>query len=642
MKFISIFLATALAATAAPSDPGKAAINFLEKVRLRQLDLGPGRDTALSTQVIDGKKRKIARRLDRLAQELGSAPLELGAMKMDENFAGVLVRKVSGFDPSGFRVFPVAMVKRGDSWTPAPVPASFENVDTGYTAALRQRLQALENWMLREQISDLEKLRAESSERVLQKIQAKLSAETLRQLTFKQVSARFLAACQQRDPGSLLGLLGGLSTSLPDDWSRRLKAVDQLLNRDSARLRPWRLLIAPEVVRVVVQHQEEPDEGLISIACLDPAGRGKTSAPPRFEIMNLKLTRDNDRLWQINLPDSFLDHAAASDEEDQADVESNPDLLNAFPQHWLAAHPPTPQPTAEAAQQALSAAFQASSLTPLFTLANIDSNPKSARNSYIEATKLWWSIHSPAAYRHAMPLALQADETSAVGLFQFFSTREPDQLDAKPVYFERTSSGWLWTPIPAPATLAKSENWITAETRRWTDQWQERLLGDCIQLDPKLSPPSPAPADAQKTVDQWLAATHRGDLTAALAATARFNDARSSSITIQNLGYEIAGSHSQTLAPAITGIYQGTTWTVVGVKITQAGKVTHPLYPVIQTEAGPRVVIEIDLFASGNRSRDFLNKAALDRLKKLTSPTIADDLRSLYSKHQASIEKTAE
>jgi hypothetical protein len=641
VKLIFILLAASLTAHATPSDPGKAAIDFLEKVRLRKLDLGPGRDTALSSQIVDGKKEEIARRLDRMAEDLGTAPLELGAMKMDENFAAVLVRKVSGFDPGSFRVFPVAMVRRGDSWAPAPVPASFENVDTRYTLTLRERLQALENWMLREQISDLEKLRSDFAGRVLQKIQTKLTAETLRQLSFKQVSERFLAACRQRDAASLLGLIGGLSTPLPDDWSRRLKAVDRELNGDSAPLRPWRLLIAPEVVRVVVQEQEEPDEGLISIACLDPAGHAKTPDSPRLEIMNLKLTRNSDQLWQINLSESFLDRAVASAEEyeyEETSEESNPDLLNAFPKQWLATHPPAPQPSAESAQQALFAAFQEPSFTSLLKITKIDGNPHSARNECIEAARIWWSIHSPAAHRHAMPLAFMAHENLAVGIYQLFSTREPDQFDAKPVYFEKTPGGWLWTPTTDPTKRLKFDKWIAAETRRWSSQWQDQLLASSIRLDPQISQPSPTTADAGKTVQQWLAATQRGDVTAALACTARLNDARSGSITLQNLGYEIASSRSRNAAPTVTGIYQGTNWTAVGVESTQAGKAAHPLYPVVQTRSGPRIVIEIDLFASGNRGRDFLNKAAFARLKRQTSPTLADDLQNLYSQHQARIQ----
>ena len=118
MKVILVLLVTVIAAQAAPSDPGSAAIDFLEKVRLRKLNLEPGGDTALSPQTADSKKRKIAKSLERLARDLGSDPLEVGAVKLDEDFAAVLVRKVGGFDPHRLQVFPVALVSAVPSGRP--------------------------------------------------------------------------------------------------------------------------------------------------------------------------------------------------------------------------------------------------------------------------------------------------------------------------------------------------------------------------------------------------------------------------------------------------------------------------------------------------------------------------------------------
>jgi len=225
VKFLSVLLAVAMTAHAAPSDPGKVAIDFLEKVRQRKLDLEPGGDTALSAQTADEKKRQIARRLDRMASDLGSDPLEIGEVKLDENFAAVLIRKVGGFDPSRLQIFPVALVKRGAEWTAAPVPASFENAGAGYAIALRKRLESLENWMLREQVVDLEKLREQSAGRMRRKIEMNLPAKDLRSFNSKDVGERFLTACERKDQSTVLGLLGGLAAKLPDDWAARLNAA---------------------------------------------------------------------------------------------------------------------------------------------------------------------------------------------------------------------------------------------------------------------------------------------------------------------------------------------------------------------------------------------------------------------------------
>ena len=77
-------------------------------------------------------------------------------------------------------------------------------------------------------------------------------------------------------------------------------------------------------------------------------------------------------------------------------------------------------------------------------------------------------------------------------------------------------------------------------------------------------------------------------------------------------------------------------WTAVAAKTGPDDKPSFPLYPVLQTPAGPRLLLEIDLSASDQRSRDFLNKTSLERLRK-SSPPAADALKKLFSEHQTSV-----
>jgi hypothetical protein len=60
---------------------------------------------------------------------------------------------------------------------------------------------------------------------------------------------------------------------------------------------------------------------------------------------------------------------------------------------------------------------------------------------------------------------------------------------------------------------------------------------------------------------------------------------------------------------------------------------------VVATPAGPRVLIEIDLSASPHRSRVFLNRLALDRMRHL--PGAAEELQAFLERHQTSVGKPA-
>jgi hypothetical protein len=146
--------------------------------------------------------------------------------------------------------------------------------------------------------------------------------------------------------------------------------------------------------------------------------------------------------------------------------------------------------------------------------------------------------------------------------------------------------------------------------------------------------PSPVKEDAQKSFEAWHAAISRGDFEAILHHTARLNTPKSSSNLLKNLGYDLNSLQSGTNKLEITGIYQGEIWTAIGAKVELKDKVVFPLYPIVQTPKGPKIFSEIDLFASGNRSREFLNKSNLEQLEADTSQAAADELRALLAEHQ--------
>jgi hypothetical protein len=640
VKVFLVLLVCALSARAAPNDPGAVAIDFLEKVRMGKLNLNPGGDTALSPHTADSKKRKIARSIERMARDLGSDPLEVGAVKLDEGFAAVIVRKVGGFDPGRLQVFPVALIKRGAEWFPAPVPASFENSGAGYALDLRHRLERLENWMLREQVTDLEQLREKSAARMREKIETTLQADEVRTMDATQCAQRFLAACVKHDLPAMLGLLGGLAGNLPDDWSLRLKAAERTVAAGAGVPRPWRLLASPEIARAIVGNDQDGADAFISIACLDPAGTGSTPPAVEVELVHIEIMRTDDGLWQVNLPQPFLERSGDMDaihDDGNQEGDFDADLMDAFPAAWIKDNPLKPEPDAGQARQALVEALGSGRLAALLAIAKIDAESgESARRTCIEAAEIGWRIQNPNAVGHAMPLSFTQGETTAAAVFQFFSARDPDLFDPRTLYFEKTEAGWLWSPTPSAATRDAYETWAASEYRRWKNQWQESLLAGITPQAGLESLAAPSKEESRLVVENWLRDSRLGDIRTILKHVTRLDHPKSNSTLLQNLGYEIAGIRRSSGVPVVTGVYQGNTWTAVGVRIESGGRTSHPLYALLQTPQGPRILIETDLFASGNRSREFLNRAALERLRAST-PT-ADELRDLHREHQTHVE----
>ena len=633
MKSICIFLVTALCAHGAVSDPGEAAIEFMEKVREGNLDLSPGADTAITPQTADRKKEQIAKRYKRIAKDLGKDSIEVGAVKTDEDFAAVLIQKVSAFDPSGLQIFPIALVKRDSKWFAAPVPASFENAGVGFALPLKIRLEALEKWMLREQVLEMEKLRERASGQLRREIQTRLPLAEMRGMDASLLAQRFLTACESRDLQSLLGLFGGLADELPDDWSLRLKATRLAINEEIDRKRAWQLLLSPRVVRVVVNENFDGPEGIFSIACLDPGLNDSRTSLPRIEFIHFEFSRDDSLVWKIDPPPSLL----TGDEEvnDAHDEDLDEDLIAEFLQQWQLLHPAAPQASPEAAQNAFINALQQKNLNSFLQLILPNDDPQVASKALALGAKLWWNFHAPGAVKIALPLRFQQREDHMLAVFQFFSTRDPDRLDSQNIYFEKSTAGWFWMPEINEATRKIFENEPPEKEEPSLAEWQDKLLTESILLEGIPELPAPGAREAEAIFAAWQQATAAGDVRAALKLTARFNDPRGNSAFLRNLGHEITGARRSGAITTYLSSHVGSVFTGMGAKIEYDGKSVFPLYPVIQTPQGPRILIEIDLFEF--RSQGLLNRIALERLGKLGSKPAAEDLGKLFEQFRAGV-----
>ncbi len=632
VKFAAVLLMLTLVAHAGSGDPGGAALDFLEKVRQGKLNLEPGGDTALSPQTADRKKRQISKQLDRLAKDLGNDPLEIGEVRTDENFAGVIIRKVGGFDPGRMQVFPIALVKQGAEWSAAPVPASFENSGASYAVAIRKRLEALENWMLREQVEDLESLRGKSAERTRRMIESSISASQLRSLNMEQAGLRFLEACAERDLPAVLGFLGGLSAEVPSDWPERLKAAEQAMAPHVTPKRPWRLLVSPDVIRIRVDRENEPTGGLVSFAFLDPAG--VDSQPPRIEVCQFDLMRDSGGLWYVNPPLNFLRAAAPGNGETDSDLLAK--HVEAFPAAWAAAHPLKPTATPEAAWQSSLAGLDAKDLKPLLEISKLDdSSPALAVKIVLQAAGFWSALHDSGAVRQALPVAFKSNENAAVGLVRFFSVRDPDHVDLRTVWFEKTAKGWLATVPPGGSLHGDLKEWALKESTGGAGRWQNLMFAGVPEMK-EFS--SPTEDEARANMRQWLDSISRGDLKGALSTVALLDGRTGAKLALQNLGYEIGGARKWRGTPAILSVHSGKLCSAVAVKITgEDGKDSYPLYPVVKTEAGSRILAEVDLSASENRSRDFLNNTSLGRVTSAGFEAVASELKQMLADHQEAV-----
>lgn len=639
MKLIPAILAFLVsAAFASPGDPGAAAIAFLEKLRTGNINLEPGGDTALIPQTSEKKRREIRNLLARLILDIEKGSLEVSKVRVEDDLGAVLVRKSDGFDPARLQVIPVALVKRGAAWVAAPVPASFENTGLGYSSALRKRLDDLEEWMLRQKVIDLEELRSQTADRMRKEIESALSVDQLRSLSAAEVGERFLEACRRGAVLEIKAMLGGLSAELPDDWPLRIAAAENATAEDARLKRPWRWLVSEDVPRAVVQQEEDAESARLAIACLDPKIAPDETRIQRILTVRLDMTRTPEGFWRIDLPGHLLQPDMSDPEdEDRTDLDFGEEFAAAMNER----HPVSPKAGARDLCDMLLKAIESGRLEDLFPMLARDPDSRLTKENCLAAASQWRKFRSSLPTRVPALLEMQEAPEAAAALIQVFSLSNPDLFNPDLLVFEKSEQGWLWNPSPSQTTEDSFKQWQEERCERWKNHWQEELLKECPVL--KDFEPSAAVSDeeATKLVASLLGAFREGRIRDAIDLTARLGAADSPGALIRNLGYETTGAAKDTELPQVQAVHRGNLFAAVGMRTHPGGKPAFPLYPVIHTARGPRVLLEVDLRESASRSRDFLNKTSIERVAKI-HPEAGDDLRKLMDLHRQSVRPEGE
>lgn len=595
-------------------------MDFLGKVRDGKLDLQPGGDTALLEHITKGKRESIRKRIARLEAELRGGELEIGEVKEDGGFAAAMIRKSGGFDSAEMQVFPIALVKRGDKWLAAPVPASFENAVAGYTVPLKERLAALENWMMRKRVTDLERLISESANRTRDLIRNSIVGEDLEGDDLGKIADRFLEACAEGDRAAILGFLGGLSDPLPSDWADRLKASKAAVSDNAG----WRWLVSPEVVRVRVLEERDEKDGLVSIACLDP----KWAATTGIRGVNLAFSRDGAGLWRVDLPEFLISGLVDSSEGD-----SEEGLLDGFSEKLREVEPALYSESARAAEVALIGALKSGGVREMLRRIDLGARPQEGTKACIEAAETWWSLHEPGAFRIPVELGFREEGLLAVFAYQWFSVSEPDRFELRTLFFRKTDVGWTWCPGPIPKALKREQEtlskWIEGMEPEWRLSWRESLLRPSVKLDNLDFRKLPSDEEAKALVGNWLEALRKKDLGAALACSAWLSDGQGIPMSaLRNISYELGGADRG--EAELLKLHRSGSWVAATIRRSSADKTQDAFMPIVMTPDGARLLPEIDLIAEDSRTRNFLNKAAFERLGKTVEVGFVAELQDLF------------
>jgi hypothetical protein len=638
-KILFMILGT-MALPVLANDPGEAALAFLEKARIGKVDLEPGKDTALKPHTTQGKRDTIARLLENLSLEIGDSKLELGTIRKEGNYAAVMIHQGSVFDETKVRVFPVAMVKEKSGWVAAPVLASFENAVLAYSISAKKKLSGLESWMMRQRVLELEKLMGSTEARARRTIEEALPEEALKSDDLVDLLESFREACLARNQAKVLAFLGGLSKPWAEDWEARLAAAQVAVSKDNRKDYPWRLLVSPQVIRVPVEVDRTEKDGIVSIACLDPALGNGGGVPKGIHLLHFRFEKNKNGLWYVDLPP-----ALRNDDSEQllTDGALDAGLLKEFGRRLRKSAPLIAAKSALEAEGDVMHVLENGSLDELLRRVEFSSDkPEQTNAACVAAADIWWTTNEPGVFRSPVRLGFREEAEIAVAAYQWFSVKRPDRFELKLLIFKKTDAGWIWCP---GMELGEKEekyqvfsDWLAEKEEPWRNTWREILIEPSLKLEDFASDREATDEEVRGVIRQWFKVLREKNIRAALALTAWSGGKQRLPVkAMRNLAYELEGAMHGSIE--IIGIYRSESWTAAGVLRRDGERTKYQFIPVIPTAKTPRILPEVDLIAGSGRTRDFLNEASFEQLTPLVDKKRLQELKELFRKFQKEVEE---
>lgn len=621
IRLAACLLLTLVATRAAGEDtPSAAATAFLRQLReIPQTgDFDATQLTAMTPGTTRAKRTLIEANLRRLAAPMAGTDLSVEEEKTDGPLAAVIVSQTAGFEPDRVQVHAIALIRRDDTWLPAPVPGSFENLGITYLPDLAPRAGKLEAWMRERRAHHLEDIRRNLRSDFLARIRKSAPAAIYPEATPAELLDAFVDAWESRDFPATLACLGGLEDPLPGDWQDTLALVTSAWSRETPTY-AYIPIARPGTVRHVFDtHPEEADRRthlVLGIFTPTAAHKGLDA----LRVLDFTFATSPAGRPRLLLPDWLITNSPRARGADPTPAEAD-----AFARSLLKSTESTPADSPEALADQF---FGHLSGFPALLALSASENANFASLIQLAAPFALFAIDDRLPTR--LDLA-PLDDTHSLLAWQPIDAAKPE-IDPTRIGFLtllKTDAGWLVDPAPNPSLAdARRREILTVPPKSWPAR-----LGLAATPDPLL--PAPAETEVRTTAEFWIAALTDRDLPAITSHAAAFPDDEGTEAFTRYLGGELPSGCSLSLL----GIHRTDHWAAASIRHQPSEAKDPPtflLHPIIATPQGPRVMAEAILYNPDSRPRRFLNDRVWNRLAKKLPAATVDELRTLLEAHQA-------
>ncbi|MDB4451646.1 hypothetical protein N9129_00360 [Akkermansiaceae bacterium] len=646
MRLIALLISTTLALSA--GEPTEALLQLLEKAKSSDGKLEKLEGLAISRFVGPNQKKAIEKRWVALAAWAKSEEITFSAAseKVEGDLAVVLAAGSTQSGLDDLRIFGFGLLKGDSGWKIAPSEGTFENAGLSFAPDRLARARELESWLGQERVLQGEKIRQAALDEHRKKLAGLVDEKILKDATPEEAVQHFLKATFEKKNDAMLVWQGILERSVVDDyeWDRvQAAAKVGLEGKDDRNV--WRLLTSPNVIRLQVSTENDDDETSVLIGFISTFKTGMQRQKNRVIRFHLE---NHGVGWRVKMPAffSYADENASSHYNvhqqhiNWRDNQFSSKLTALFEEENKARRGKTPEDLLEMIVKDLGT----QSYSELVRLLYRDPAPEEGEKAvspdvrYNRSSDWWNDLFDKKEEVFAVAVKVQTEGDLALGILK---TTLPGDWNANfsKIWMRKTIEGWSFLPSSQDvgSTLEKEmkvlDAFYEAEEEQLKEQAEKAQLADVGTFVSGKS--APAEKIAREVVTKWRESLVTGESPALLAQAGMVKIPEKVTKIFRDLSSAMKGARAGVVKDQLIASKSEGPFHAVSMMVDAGrGLEMHcPLIIVAETEKGPRVLIDIELWLPTNRGKKMRNASALIQLKKDLSEADYASLKLLFDWH---------
>jgi len=618
----------------------KAALNYLNLLSKGDIDIV--KHTALSPHCGIQRRKAIRERIDLLTKSYfrDGDQFLLETKKTKGDFAAILFRSENAAAPLSTRIHALAMVKTAGIWKAAPLPGSFTNTGYGYDDKVEATVRDLEHWMAREKITRQTQSRntaVTELKSTIAAIEKKLSLDTA---TPEQTARHLIEQCRDKNLFGILACMGAASDQLIDPLNVTMDLLSKGLN-NTDESNDWHLLTSRSVIAQVLRVDHTRNE--VAVGFYNPMERGKSKilSFPIHKSEGKTFTRLSPLLKVSLLPrNERWNHRWKHRRRDESE------LRKILPSTILKNSQPISYPSTQKLLEHLLNSLKKNDLTDSIRLlprkGDYFGKDENQTSNLFSFGSLWKKIHQYKT-NPSDDFQILEDQSLALAPLQYAKLNRTGEYQTVNIWMVKDADGWHilgQNPLDKKITdelttsAKKLSKQFSAIEKEQQEKHSRNLLDQVVTVTPPVTIDSVKDDDAKKLFTSFRNHLRTKDTEAALSCCAVIQGT-SSAQTLKTFNYALRGAADHTADDHILGVIRAGKW--VGVSVRTRSKLLelddYPLYLIIHTKKGPRVLLDIDLGHATNKGRELRNKKNWKKLENALPKESLADIKTIFAKH---------